>query len=231
MITDILTQNRTYNIALAKIIGVTDAIIIQLMLQLDANKKDDAADFRLTNEKISDLTGLTEDEIKAGIENLISLKLISKTGANKYSVELNTVIHLFGELDEDEINTIKIKSNKRAAKLSKEEAIKERCMSRIKTTNEELRKAYSDWIDACTLKQGPMTNGQIDIFQDIIDRFANHNLDIALAVIQPGIINGWRNADYCINFFNANKNKTFSCQCNIPAKEIQEPVKLSSEEF
>ena len=80
----------------------------------------------------------------------------------------------------------------------------------ITTTNEELREAYSEWIDTVYTKQGWMSKKSVVLAQQMIDNFSNHNLDIALKIIDIATVNGYRDMEWAITNYKKNYHVNYT---------------------
>lgn len=84
-------------------------------------------------------------------------------------------------------------------KLSKKESVARNLKSNIVTSNEELREAYSGWIDSVIARQGWMSKEAVIEGQRLIDEFTARDLDIALEVLKVASIGGYRDMNWAIN--------------------------------
>ena len=96
--------------------------------------------------------------------------------------------------------------NNSSNKRSKKDIIKDNLRACIKTTNGELRDAYSEWIDAVVDRQGWMTKKSVELREELIDNFSNRNLDIAIKILNIASINGYRDIQWAINCYNKSNN-------------------------
>ncbi len=198
----------SYNIKVAELLGLHQAIYLSELMAINdkAIRKDKISEssFLLDRDYITKRTTLTiEDQL--GIEqNLIKLGIIEKPSDNQNCVVLN--LHILTTLmmspDEeliDNVKTLTALKNKSKPRATKAESIRQNLKSNITATNVELIEAYSDWIDSVYAKQGWMSKKAVVIAQSVVDEFANHDLNVALDLINIASLHGYRDMTWAIN--------------------------------
>lgn len=209
-------------------IGLKEAIILtKISTYGDKN-------FIYHKDKIEECTGIGEEEQKDILNTLRDLGLLIKIDAEHYRVDTKKVMGYFGVCDETTIENIKVRATKKSSepKMSKQEGIRLSLLKKIKTTNEELLEAYSNWIEGMIAKKGYLTGAQVQMFEEAIDNYCNHDLDKALAVIRIGIMKGLIDAQWCITDYEKqiSMQPSYAIKNNITPINT-EPVRLSKEVF
>lgn len=106
--------------------------------------------------------------------------------------------------------------------------------SYITTTNDELKKAFGDWVDsvAANTKSSGLTKTKVSLFQRDVHTFANGNLDVALKIIEIAIKGGYVDAQWAINSFNKDyAHKFHSRSVNTNNSGVGRSISLSEEVF
>lgn len=235
MLIDLLSMSNyvSYNVKLANILGLNTAIYISELL----NIKDKAMHknkvrgeyFTVDRKYIQERTTLDEAAQLALEENLLSLGILEKIKGNDNDLSLNVtaLTSILMSQDEKLLKDIsKIVKAKSSPKRTKSQVIRDNLKENIVTTNEELREAYSEWVDSVYAKDGWMSKKAVVSAQAIVDEFSQHDLDIALKVVGIAAINGYRDMSWAVNTYK----KDYNIQYHI--KPVQtSPVELSSDKF
>ena len=214
-----------FNSNLANMIGLHDAIYLSELLSIaeKANRKGVTEDnyFKLDREYIKKRTTLDiEEQLK--IDNKLKQLQILKVSDDcdfKLQVDVAKLMVLLsnGEVDESSLvqeSEIKIKKK---AKVSQRRAVFENLKHSIITQNKELFEAYCNWIDGVYANpKGFLSKRAVEIFQQKVEEFANHDLDVALAVIDIAATNGYRDADWALNKYREKSRTTLNF--NAPQK-------------
>lgn len=237
MLLELLSSSNivTYNCKLAQLFGLHTAIYLSELMNINdkAIKKNKLSNnyFTLKREFITERTTLTVEEQLSIEKNLIKLGVLEKVDeSNLMCVNVDTLLSIMGSTDKSLIDNVKKVSKTKNKKTSKTESIKLKLKSGITATNKELRESYENWIDAVYDKQGWMSKTTVEVAEKTVDEFANHNLDIALKLLEIATINGYRDIQWAINSYN--KNYKFSYKpLNHTTKVITKSEQLSSEVF
>ena len=211
----------SFNIKLAHVIGLKEAIYVHCILQCCQNKNSQTIE--LDRDYIFNVTTITIEDQVLVESQLVKLKLISK---DKDTITLNTeqltsfISQSSLELLPDIQSTLKTNKSTRA---TKEEVQRRNAMKNISTTNPELRDAYSLWIEAVLTRYGKITNGSVIQAEKAVDAFANHDLDVAINVLQFASIKGYDNMELNIQLYKescSNNVKTDILNDNIHVQEV-----------
>lgn len=200
-----------------------------------AIRKDKMTDnhFKLKRDYITSRTTLDEKEQLDIEQNLLKLGILEKgEEENDLSLNITTLTTLMMSTDEQLIDNVKklTKIKNRQSRSTKADKIKEELKTNIITDNEELREAYSDWIDAVYAKQGWLSKKAVMCAQNLVDEFSKRNLDVALRLLEIASINGYRDMQWAINAYNKDHTvsyKVFTTTHNVPTRTTE----LSSEVF
>ncbi len=207
MILDLLSTDMYFsvNIKLAHRIGLHAAIYLGELLNINrkAIQKEKTIDntfFKLNRDYIEQRTTIQKQEQKE-IDKLLEELSIINVGTNKDILSINTNALTGLLLDDNSELVDKILQPVKKRRMTKQETITANLKNNICTDNEELRKAYEEWIDAVIARQGWMSTASVRDGQDIIDKYTNKDLDMALKIIEIGAINGLRDLTWAINTY------------------------------
>jgi len=215
MLIDLLSTSNyiSFNIEVARILGLKQAVYISEMMNINSkairkNKIDDKF-FKLDREYLTKRTTLTIDEQLDIEKALIEVGVIQRDSKDKelLCVDIETLASIVSgsniELDKDIGSIMKRKASKRP----KAECIGDNLMLSIKTTNVELKSLYREWIDSVIARQGYMTKAVVIDGEQKVDKYSNHNLDIALEIVKIASLNSLNNMNYAIERFEKSGKK------------------------
>lgn len=216
MISNLIYDNVTYNLKLAKTFGVTTAIYLTALCKLKHKCIEDGSIYRNTfevnDDYIYNITGVEVEEQKKLKSNLIKLEILSLNDT-KDKVKLNEEL-LNSIIVEENKNTLKnikntFKKDNVPKKLSQRQIICENLKSLITCSNQELLEAYKSWVDGVYANpKGFLSKRSIEIFQNTINEYTKGDLDIALDVINIATVSGYRDATWAINSYEERKRKS-----------------------
>ena len=210
MLVDLLSMDNyvSYNIKLAEIIGLHPAIYISELLNINekAVRKDKLNEdaFTVCRDYITKRTSLSKDEQKQIDELLLSVGVLKVSDDNPDSLTLDlTVLTALISAEPVALSKLEdiIKKAAKPKKRTKAEAIVDNLKALIETSNEELKTAYREWIDAVYAKQGWMSAKSVTVGQKTVDNYANHNLDLALQILEIAAMNAYRDIQWAINAY------------------------------
>lgn len=212
MLLDLLSTSNyvIFNIELAHILSLEASIYISELLNINSKaiKKSKIQDGFMTIDRkyLEQRTTFNEKKQLEIEEQLIKCGIITKNSDDENTLLLDvSVIAALVSSDNSQIkNDIAKVIKKKANTRTKAEVIISQLKENIVTNNEELRKAYYDWIESVYAKQGWMSKKAVVSGQSAVDSFANHNLDVALKVIEIASINGYRDMSWAINTYKDN---------------------------
>ena len=239
MLIDLLSTSNYahYNIKLAHIIGLEGAIYVNELLNINEkavrkSKLKEGA-MKLKRSYITQRTTFSTTK-QLEIENrLVEIGLIirDELEPDLLSVDIGILTSLIMAEDEALVKDIsKIAKKKSSKSLSKSEEDLIKLKNIIKVENDELRRAYYEWIETMYLKQGWLSQKAISLAQYAVDKFADHNLDVALKIIEIASVNGYKDMEWAINKYKAN----YAVQCSINPVQINsmtESIGLSDNIF
>lgn len=224
MLSDLFKEH-FYNIKIARMFGLQAAVYLSAVLKYDGvnNIVRDNIDFIVINrDNIKNITTLDIEQQK-NIDNIfIGIGLFFITSIdNEINIDYSILISLYNEINEDISKSIVPKIIK---KRTKSDVIKDELKSYIKTDNGELRDAYASWIDAVFAKQGWMSKKSVELGQKLIDNYCNHNLDLAIELLNIASIGGYRDIQWAINSYEEELKKKLA-KTNIVFNKDIEPKK------
>lgn len=225
----------SYNIKLAELLGLHAAIYISELMNINAKaiKKDKLNDdhFKLVRSYMKSRTTLDEAEQLEIEDYLLKLGILEKGDeSDVMSLNLSSLTAIIMSPDEQLIDKAKKKKRKTADKLTKDEKIKQNLKGNLKVQNAELLEAYSCWIDTIYDKQGWMSVKCVTVAEKTVDEFSNHNLDVALKVLEIASVHGYRDIQWAINKYNQEFRVSYSTSPEV-RKVVTNNSQLSSEVF
>lgn len=240
MILNLLSSHNyiSFNINLAHMLGLHSAIYLSELLSINekAVEKNKIADgfFSVDRKYIEKRTTLDKQE-QLKIDTVLSEIGILETDKEKNNVlkiQIANLINLLSENNESLVDNIKDFCNKKTkVKITKEQEQSNLMKSFINTDNSELYKAYCDWIDAVYSKLHWMSKKAVVSAQQKIDEVSNHDLDIALAILDIATINGYKDIIWAIKRYKeTNSIPAYRIKSNTQ-DTIQKNVEISDEVF
>ena len=227
MLIDILstTSYAQYNVTLAHILGLDSAIYINQLININekAVRKSTLKEgfIKLKRSYITERTTFTKSK-QLQIENsLINAGLIVRDSTDPDLIKIDTeaLTSLVMSEDESLIKDIsKISKKKSSLKEAKAQEVESNLKECITTDNDELRKAYFDWIDSVLFKHSSLTPKAVIIAQRQVDEFSNRDLDAALGLLEFAAVGGY------VYMTNAIKNYRRN---NSVANNYMAPAKLN----
>lgn len=240
MLIDLISQSNynSYNVSLAKIIGLHPAIYINTLLSINSKA---ITKQKLTNDEyfcvdrnyvqsITTFDVSEQIEIETLLINLGILRKQENEESNALFLDVSMLTSIMMSENETLVSDIQkvTAATTKSKKKTKTEAIKDEMKSFVTATNQELREAYFDWIDSVFAKQGWMSKKSVVSAQQVIDEFSHRNLDVALKVIEIASISGYRDMTWAVNTYKSNYNVQYRVPQN---RTAEHNVGISSEVF
>lgn len=219
-----------FNIKLAQVFGLHTSIYISQLMDINEKalrkKKLDGDFFNIDRKYVQSRTTIEPTEQREIEKVLIKLGVLTKhkEKPDKVSLDISTLTSIMMSPDEDLIKDITDLAQPKSKKKTKAEVILENLQQSVITNQPELRQAYYDWIEAVSQKDGFMTKQAVISAQNNLDAFANHNLDIALKVLEIATIHGYRDITWAINNYKKDYTSNSSCGATITTP----PISVSS---
>ena len=209
MLLDLISPSQQcyFNIKLAHLLGLHTAIYLSEILSINekAVRKGRCVEgsYIVDRDYIESRTTLTPDEqlnIDAKLKSLGILDFADNI-PNQLTLNITMLTTMLMEDNErlrstvDEVNRVISKAPKKDKRQSIFYALKRG----LDCSNDELRTALCDWIDGVAANpRGFLTKKTVNIFREKVDEFAQHNLDVALGVIQIATVHGYADATWAI---------------------------------
>ncbi len=239
MLIDLLSMDNYvhYNIKIAEILGLHAAIYISELLNINekAVRKDKVSDdhFVVDRTYIQRRTTLSPEEQKTIDATLLNLGILKRSEDNEDSLTLDlTILTSIVASEPLSLKSLeKIVSNATPApkkKRTKAEAIRDGLKTHVTVNNDELRASYYEWIDSVYAKQGWMSVKAVTIGQQTVDKYCDHNLDLALQIVDIAALHGYRDIQWAINKYEAEYKVSYHIPNQTPQKQA---TGLSSEVF
>lgn len=241
MLIDILSTDNyiSFNTKIANILGLHEAIYISELININnkAIRKNKVEDnfILIDRDYITSRTTLSIDEQEKIDQELQDLNILKRDKDNNTQISLDfQILSSFLNIeDAATLSKIKATLKTKQPKATKRQAIANNLKQYIVAENEELKEAYFDWIEGVySNPNGFLSRKSILLFQETIDNYCNHNLDLALTLINIATINGYRDATWAINNYVSNNKITYKIPIaqNIKHEEQDKP-ELSEEVF
>ena len=96
-----------------------------------------------------------------------------------------------------------VKPKKTQDKGDAKTGVKVRLLGKLNSTSEEYIIAVGSWIDSVQDKFGLMRNDTFSYAIESLDKFADHNLDVALEVLKIATANQYRDMNWAINNYKS----------------------------
>lgn len=245
MLIDLLSQSNyvSFNIKVAQILGLESAIYLSEIMNINekALRKHKVEDnfFTIDRSYIEARTTLNTTKQEEIEKTLLKMGILERNEESPNTISLNITMltSILANPDEKLIKNINkiIRQNAKSPKARKEDVIKENLKSQIITTNEELKQAYSKWVDAIFEKDGWMSGEAVLAAQEVVDNFSNRNLDLALSIIRIATINGYRNMAWAVKSYKQDYNVPYKISTNniatCPAAPSAEKPQVTDEVF
>lgn len=210
MLLDLLSLDNyvSYNIKVAELLGLHTAIYLSELMNINekAVKKAKITDhfFTVDRKYITQRTTLTKQEQLKIDKQLTDLGLLKLNEENNSIMTLNIGL-LISMLTEDNKFLADIKKQHKLEikpkKQTKEESLKSEMKQYVTATNTELYNAYMEWIDSVFHKLHWMSKKSVEVAQHKIDEYSNHNLDVALKILEIATINGYKDITWAIKVY------------------------------
>lgn len=217
----------SYNVKLAQVLDLQSAIYISELINInrkaiEKNKLKDGF-FKIDRNYIESRTTLKREDQKNIDKNLKSIKLleIGET-LDLLKVNMDTLTGLL--LGKKEIVAEVVQPTKRG-RPSKQEIVIRALKGNIETSNEELKIAYENWIDAVCAKQGWMTKIHVIEGEKALNNYNKEkDLDVALEILKIATLGGYRDIEWAIRDYEK-KNKNISSRPGaIPQSQSSPPI-------
>lgn len=218
MLIDLLSMSNYehYNVKLAQVLGLHAAIYLNQIMSINEKAirkgKTQKNYFTIDRAYITSRTTLPEKEQLEIETNLIKIGVLKRSKAedNTLQLDVSTLTSMLMTPDEDLLKDVsKIVKKKTQSKDNKQSVI-DNLRGNIVTINPELRQSYFDWIDSVFEKDGGMSKAAVVCAQRNIDEFSNHNLDIALKILEIATVNRYRDVTWAIRQYQENYQVTYN---------------------
>lgn len=234
MLIDLLSEYNyaRYNIKIANLINLESAIYISELINIfdkaTIKNKVEEGFFVVNRSYIKSRTTFENSKQLEIDEALIKLNIIEKNSKNSLHLNLDVLSSMMSIEDDASIKNIKkiLKENSKSSipKLTKTESIINNLKNFVNVENDELRIAYYDWIAGVYANpKGFLSGKAVQIAQQKVDAFANHDLDKAIQLLNIAALNGYRDIDWAIEKYINTPIKTTSIS--------KSPISVSKEEF
>ena len=232
----------SYNVKIAEILGLNCAVYLAELVNINekAIKKNKVENkfFTIDRKYIEKRTTLNRAEQLKLDATLQDLGIITVSGDKNNTLQLNisAIITLLNGDNENivaELTKMQAALNRNANKVgTKEQQQCELMKTYITAENPELYQAYCDWIDSVYAKLHWMSKKAVEVAQREIDKYSDHNLDVALGILELATVNGYKDISWAIKAYDDNYEVSYRVKYSrSPEKQTQEKVELGEEVF
>lgn len=232
MLIDLLNQDNyeRYNVKLASVIGLEAAIYCNILVSIydKAAKKKKTYEHdtvKVDRKYIMLRTTLTIEQQLAIDINLAKVDIIKKYNQDPDLLYLD-ISKLVAITTGDDVKALDRISDKVKVKNPKgiRQSQKERHIIQLKESincsNEELSKALENWIEVvCNNPKTPyVSKTTLQIFKKGIDEYANHDLDLALKLVEIATLHSYTDPSWVISLYEQdlkNKRKPYVAKTTI----------------
>lgn len=205
MLINLISQSnyQSYNVEIAQLFGLETAVYLNALIEINekAIRKNKLINehFLIDRKYISDRTTLKQNQQKQIEENLVRAKIIHKNNDDCIKVNIDVLAGLMLKENEKVANNLSSLLN-----VSPKEAKAKNILNNVKrhinlTYPEDMRLAYSEWLDVVYSKFGFVSKQMIINAQACVDKEANHDVNKAIEIIHIASANGWKDMTYAVN--------------------------------
>lgn len=219
MLIDLLNTDNyvSYNVKIAEALGLNAAVYITELININnkaylKEKLDSEGFFTVDRKYVTKRTTLDATMQRDLDKALVKLQVleVSSVVKDKIKLDLGALAQLITGTDVKKLSEIAdvvaIKSDK---KKTQKEKIVDSLKANILETNEELRAAYFGWIDTVFAKQGWMSKKSVTEGQAVINAYSNHDLDLALKILDIADQNAYRDMQWAVTRFEKDYKRDF----------------------
>lgn len=203
-----LSNYQSYNVVIAKTFGLYTAVYLNALIEINEKairkNKLEKDHFLVDRNYIKERTTLSVSQQKEIEETLKQAKIIHKNGDDCIKVNVDV---LYGIMMSEDESVLEDLSYLKEHKISKKESILNAVKRHINGNYpDDMKLAYSEWLDVINNKFGFVSKQMILSAQKIVDEASNHDADKAIEIIHIASANGWKDMKYAVKVYNQNTN-------------------------
>ena len=233
MLIDLLSTSNyvSYNVNIANLLGLKMAVYLSELMNINnkaihKRKTNENNGFILDRDYITIRTTLTKEEQLDLDKSLVELGVLNIEDSYM-SLDISKLASILMSDSKELIRDVKRIVTK-PPKPTKKQSIADSLKGNIVTTNEELVQAYYEWIDSVMAKSNFMSKKAVVEGQRIVDSVSNHDLDVALKIVNIAAVNGYRDMTWAVEVYR----RQYSLRIiNEPKQETKIKQGLSSDIF
>ncbi len=207
MLVELLSQSnyQSFNIKLAQLLGLESAIYLSALIDINEkafrkNKIIDNGFFTVDRDYIKTRTTLTKSK-QEKIEFELNKLGILELSNDHLKINLEILTSLVLE-ENEEIRRDLSNFRKAANSKNKGDYILENVKKNIDTKLPmELQQAYANWLDSVYSKINFVNKQTLFNAQKEVDTASNHNLDVALDIINIAAASGWKDMKWAVKVY------------------------------
>lgn len=215
MLINLISQSnyQSYNVFIAKTLGLNTAVYLNALIEINekAMRKEKLVDehFTIDRKYITDRTTLTVTQQKNIEKTLETIQVIHKNNDDCIKVNIDVLAGIMMGKEESVVKDLSfLKQAKQSnADVKKQSILKSVKMNINQAYPDDMKQAYSEWLDVVQNKFGFVSKQMILTAQSVVDHEANHDVDKAIDIIHIASANGWKDMNYAVKVYNE-RNKT-----------------------
>ena len=227
MLLDLLSSDNyvSYNVRVAQIMGLHTAVYLSELININRKainkEKIDENCFTINRQYIENRTTIDVEEQLKIDKKLQDVGILGKKtdSPDQVYIDVNALTNMIAAGDAKlldrvtKLTKLKDVGDMRVGKITQKQRDIENCKSAISTTNEELRKALSDWVEGVFARpNGFLSKRAVTTFQNELYAYTNGDLDLALKLVDIATIGGYRNFEWAKNEFEKDYADSFRRQ-------------------
>lgn len=220
MLINLISQSnyQSYNVEIASILGLESAVYLNALIEINekAIRKNKLINdhFLIDRTYIKNRTTLSISQQKNIEKTLEELKIIHKNNDDCIKVNIDILSGIMMSSEESivqDLSFLKNKSDKSTKGLNILKAVKTHINENYP---DELKTAYEDWLDVVYNKFSFVSKQMLINAQKVVDKEANHDLNVAIDIIHIASGNGWKDMEYAVKIYKQRVDKGLTAKPN-----------------
>lgn len=220
MLVDIFTEDNsiTINYKTIQLFGVQTAVYFSELISIykkaiRKNKLVDGQFFKVSRSYVTSTINLTSEEQLICDANLSKVGILKKhvDDPDTIKIDLQLYLSILSNDDFKLLENVKKEmavSRPKGVKQSQRQQTINALKNCIQCSNYELLTALRDWVDGVYARpNGFLSKSAIKVFQDTLNNYTQGDLDLALRIVQIATVQGYRDCQWAINFFEEQEKR------------------------
>lgn len=200
-----LSNYQSYNVILAQALGLNTAVYLNALIEINEKairkNKLENDHFLIDRKYITERTTLGKSQQRNIEKTLEAAHIIHKKDDDYIKVNIDILSGIMMGENETIVNDLSfLKTND---KQKRTESILIAVKRHINGNYpQDMKDAYSEWLDVIQNKFGFVSKQMILDAQRVVDKEADHNVDVAIDIINIASANGWKDMRYAVQTYN-----------------------------